>query len=383
MVNYVKKTFIAIIDFMVYFYYFFYCKIKKIKNDDIWLISERGVDARDNGYVFYTYLKKNHPEINVKYVISKESSDKKKINSKDIIDWKSKEHYILFITAGKLISTHIMGYSPDIRLFWRMDKKGLLKLNGKRVFLQHGITKNFIDIMQKSFSPVDLFICGAKPEYDYILETFGYEKEDKVVQYTGFARFDNLISTSESNQILIMPTWRLWLNYTNNFKETLYFKRWNNILNNEFLKEYIEKNNITLVFYPHFEIQKYLNCFTKNSDNIIIADFAHYDVQQLLKDSKLLVTDYSSVYFDFAYMNKQSVYYQFDEDEFLKKHYSKGYFDYYTMGFGPVVKEENLLVKKIIDLYEEKENYLERINNFFPVRDFNNCKRIFDLIKKL
>lgn len=32
------------------------------KYNDIWLIAERGDEARDNGYAFYKYMKENHPE---------------------------------------------------------------------------------------------------------------------------------------------------------------------------------------------------------------------------------------------------------------------------------------------------------------------------------
>ena len=39
------------------------------KYQDIWLISERGFDARDNGFVFYKYLRTKHPEINSYYII--------------------------------------------------------------------------------------------------------------------------------------------------------------------------------------------------------------------------------------------------------------------------------------------------------------------------
>ena len=42
-----------------------------IKDKDLWLISERGREARDNAYFFFIWLKQNHPEINAKYIISK------------------------------------------------------------------------------------------------------------------------------------------------------------------------------------------------------------------------------------------------------------------------------------------------------------------------
>lgn len=363
---------------LLYIYYFLYCKLKKINNSDVWLLSERGTDARDNAYHLYKYLKNNHKEIKIKYVIDKNSVDSKKINDEDIINYGSKEHFILFITAGKLISTHIMGFSPDMSLFWRLNKINLLKVHGKKIMLQHGITQNYIEILNAKNSKLDLFICGAYQEYKFILEKFGYTKD--IAKYTGFARYDNLKNRKPKNQILIMPTFRKWLNYTDDFTESDYYKKWNEVINNKKIIKYIEDNNMELVFYPHYEAQKYINNFNSSSSNVIIADFEHYDVQQLLIESKLLITDYSSVFFDFAYMNKRIIYYQFDINEFRKNHYKEGYFDYYTMGFGPVCTSLDQVIDNLIS---EKKDYSDRVKSFFKYNDSNNCKRIYTEINKL
>ena len=62
----------------------------------------------------------------------------------------------------------------------------------------------------------------------------------------------------------------------------------------------------------------------------------NYDVQDLLKRSKILITDYSSVFYDFAYMKKEVIYYQFDYNDFFKKHYEIGNFNFEKNGFGPI-----------------------------------------------
>ena len=51
------------------------CKAIVPKYRDLWLICERGNDARDNGYWFYRYLRMEHPELNARYVISADSPD--------------------------------------------------------------------------------------------------------------------------------------------------------------------------------------------------------------------------------------------------------------------------------------------------------------------
>ena len=52
-----------IIVILKYCFYWCYCKIKRIKNEDVWLISERGDEARDNGYALYKYLIEEHNNI--------------------------------------------------------------------------------------------------------------------------------------------------------------------------------------------------------------------------------------------------------------------------------------------------------------------------------
>jgi len=134
-------------------------------------------------------------------------------------------------------------------------------------------------------------------------------------------------------------------------------------------------------------MQKFLHTFKSKSENIKIVDNKEKDIQYLLKSSALLVTDYSSVFMDFGYMNKPVLYYQFDESEFREKHLQKGYFDYREDGFGEVIIDKDILVKKIISMvnnhYKDSKIYEKRRLNFFEFRDDNNCKRIYNKIKEI
>lgn len=49
------------------------------RNRGVFLVSERGTDARDNGYHFFKYLKEKHPELEAYYVIDRASPDYKKV----------------------------------------------------------------------------------------------------------------------------------------------------------------------------------------------------------------------------------------------------------------------------------------------------------------
>ena len=374
----IEKLFQMTSSLFLYYLCLAYVKLFRVDNSDVWLISEMGTDARDNGWHFYNYLKKEHPDIKVKYVISKKSQDEWRIAEKDRVYYRSFEHYILFLTAGKLISSHVMGFSPEFSLFARIDRKGMLKVKGKRVFLQHGITKDYIPNLTREKLKVDLFICGAEPEYKYIIENFGHPSV--FVKYTGFARFD-MLKNQPKKQILVMPTWRKKLKYEKNFEGTEYYKTWQSLLSNRRLREYLATNNFKMIFYPHYEIQKYIKSFKTVCDNIIIANKKDYDVQQLLMESEILITDYSSVYFDFAYMLKPVYYYQFDYKEYRSDHYAQGYFDYKNDGFGPVVEDEVQLVNLIMN--PSDNNYRKRAKSFFRLRDSKNCERIYKAIREI
>lgn len=383
----IRKRIEQIKIFILYIYYKIYCNFKKVNNEEIWLISERGIDARDNGLYLFEYIRKNYPDIKIKFIITKDSPDYNKVKEiGDVIEFGSKEHYILFVTAGVLISTHLMGFSPDRGLFTKLCKKNLVKVRGKIISLKHGITKDKILALNPKYTKVDLLIAGAKMEYDYMIKEMGFCAEN--LKNTGFARFDGLIS-KPMRQILIMPTFRKWIDYINDeeFKKTKYFSCFQSLLNNEKLINVLEENDMKLIFYPHQEFQKYLKLFSTKTSNIILASNKEYDVQKLLIESQLLITDYSSVFFDFAYMRKPVIYYQFDIKEYRENHYKEGYFEYERDGFGNTYYDEEKVVDKIIKYITSnfiiEEEYLNKINNFFTYSDTKNCERIFKEIEKL
>ena len=352
----------------------------------IYIFAERGVDARDNGYHLYRYFKKEHPELEAYYVISKDSADKGRIEELGgMVRYRSLKHYLVFIAAEYKISTHIMGYSPSVDFYIRLADK--LRLRGHRIFLQHGIISNDHPALYSDRTHLSLFICGAKPEYDYINERFGYKNGE--VQYTGLARYDGLYGIIPKKRVLCMPTWRKYLKYGKEgiTEQSEYVKKWNALINHPQLLSALEKNGMELVFYPHHELQEHISLFHSECERVIIADEKHYGVQELLKESMILVTDFSSVFYDFAYMRKPVVYYQFDKEKYYSEHYARGYFSYEEMGFGKVTENEDEAAREILGYIENgavsEWEYASRVDEFFPIRNRENCRRIFEEIEKL
>lgn len=358
-----------------------------LKKRELWLMSERGVDARDNAYWLFLYIKNKHPEINVHYIISKDSVDRNRLDEYkcNLVTFRSLKHYILLWQASHLISTHVQGYAPFVGLgLWMMNH--IKKYSDKwHIDLKHGITKDYQTFTAYENTHIDLLFCAAKPEYDYLKKLFGYP--DGNLQYTGFCRFDNLHICSAQRQILVMPTWREWIYSRAGFVNSEFAKVYSDFLVNPELNSLLEENNINLVFYPHHEIQRFIDEFQKLpvGSRIIIAEKAKYDVQELLKDSALLITDYSSVFFDFSYMKKPSIYFQFDYVRYREEHLATGYFDY-NSGFGPVVHTQedlfNAIKQVIASDFKLQDIYRERIDEYFPLYDTKNTERVFNCIIK-
>lgn len=360
--------------FFIYFFRLFaWCAPKHL-----WVICERGDDARDNAYWLYKYIKENHPSQKICYIIDFSSSDYEKV-AEDAVKLGSLKYFWALAVSEKIISTH---YGAGIYFFTHkfFNSSGLGK---KFYFLQHGVIHNEMVQLHGDHVTMRRFFCGAKPEADWIAGHFGHP--EGVVQYTGLARFDRLHNCEKKNQILVMPTWRAYIEDETQFLESEYFRRWQRFLDDPMLLEMLEQQDLTLVFYPHYEIQKYITSFRSGNDRVVVADFAHYDVQTLLKESALLVSDYSSVVFDFAYMRKPVVYYQFDEERFFAgEHYGRGYFDFKTMGFGKVCMEQAEAVEELCRICGRGMTldalYSERVDQFFPLYDTANSARIYRLI---
>ena len=360
--------------------------IRKKKHPDLWLVSERPEEARDNGYWLYKYIKKNAPSQDAAYVIAANAEDKLKIEKYgNIISFATLEHYIVYLMASKHVSAHVDLDSPNSRVSNFLETHGLLK--NKRVFLQHGITKDKISFGYYSISRADLFVCAAQPEYEFCKAEFGYP--EGTVQLLGFARFDGLGVEKPKHQILLMPTWRAWLANADEkeFKKSRYFQVYQNLLYNEEIETLLEDNELELIFYPHSDMQKFVHLFSVKCKKIIVSDAGRFDVQQLLNQSRMLITDYSSVAFDMAYMNKPIIYYQFDYDDYRNGQHSEGYFSYENDGFGPICREEEAVIaeikKYVCNNFVTDNKYAVRQNTFFSIRDQNNCKRIYQAIREL
>lgn len=363
----------------------------KKRNKNVWLICEEPAEARDNGFWFYRYVRQQHPSQQCVYAIKHNGVDYAKVcHLGPIVEYGSLQHWILYFTCQFNISSQ-KGGKPNAAVCAFLELNNLSKT--RNVFLQHGITINDAKWLYADRSSFDLFITGTRPETEFIKKTFGYP--EKSIQYTGFARFDNLHNHQEKeNRILIMPSWRAWFREKSAqvdvndsvFAQSDYLRYWKSLISADRIKEYITRQGLEIIFYPHRNMQPYIDSFKSVTSGVVIASSEQYDIQELLKSSRMLITDYSSVFFDMVYMRKPVVFFQFDEEKFRAQQYQKGYFDYHNSAFGPFCKTVNQVLNQM-DYYIQRSfdvssEYLLEHRKTFELYDTNNSQRIYDLLKK-
>jgi len=362
--------------------------IKKFIKKDIWLIGENlGQVAQDNGFAFFEYCMKNNIPEKAYYISTK---DNKNLNNlkpflNKVVWYDSFKHFVLYCLSEYLIVSHgIRDVIPSI-VHRRMGS------NPKKViYLQHGIiAMKRLGFNSKSYNgKIKKFVVSSKFEKEILIKDMGFRKDQVMV--TGLARFDSLIDNSNNKatkEILIIPTWREWIiDSRKEFLESKFFKAYKELLEDKNLHMILEENNLIIKFYPHIEIQKkYKEDFKSSNKRVQIVNVGKENIKNLIQNSSIMITDYSSVAFDFNYLKKPVIFFHFDLDEYLSHRGSYINLRKDLIGDIATTKED---VINFIKYYLEK-NFVPNPKNlikstkYYEFHDRNNAKRIYDEIKKV
>lgn len=359
----------------------------------IWLICEKFCTmAQDNAMFFFQYCMEELPEKekeHILYVIDKKVPEYHAVEKYDtnVIQFMSFRYMIYLCAAEYLIST------DAIRHFYIWDSpnsvyKVLYQARKHLIFLQHGVMgfKQCHRTYHKAGgNRVARFVVSSEYERAIIQEYFGYDKEEIIL--TGLARWDVLENRAslEKKEILIMPTWRSWLEFASEelFRKSDYYQNYVSILQDERLRKLLEKHDMILKFYIHPKFRDYIFEFAVENERIHFIAFGQQPLNQLLMSCNLLITDYSSVSWDVYYQEKPVIFYPFDLETY--ECVQGSYMDLEKDAFGDVVhsKEELFasLEKYVAQDFKEDVRQKARREYLLPLRDHKNSERIYREIK--
>lgn len=173
--------------------------------------------------------------------------------------------------------------------------------------------------------------------------------------------------------ILYAPTWR------DNQHEAGVGYTYKTEVDFDYLKENLEKDYIIL-FRAHYFVA---NSFNFDKYEGFIYNVSDYnDINDLYVISDILITDYSSVFFDYSVLKRPILFYMYDLEDY-KSNLRDFYIDLKELP-GPIIEKEKDLVKEIGKTKSFKiDNKYKKFNDKFTyLEDGNSSKRAVEKIFK-
>ncbi|WP_440602885.1 glycosyltransferase [Bacillus sp. GB_SG_008] len=339
---------------------------------EIWLVGEKiGRSANDTGYWFFKHCREKYPEKNVYYLIDKKSPDYAKVKKLGrVIPFYSLKHIIYSMNAKYIFS------SDNVNILLPSNIKHLR--NATRVFIQHGVILpgRVENVYHSNKDLTDYILTSGNLETQIIKNHFGYNNEE--IWDCGLSRFDTLQNKEAEKRIMMTFTWRKNIQDLEQLRESKYFTAIQSLLHNSKFIKVLEKNNIMLDVCLHPRTCQLLEednsgilNSLKTSPNIEIHDFNKADVRELIERSSMMLTDYSSISFDFVYLEKPIINYLFQNNTPISEENIEnvlpGYVSY---------SEDDVI--RAVESCLVKQKRLKKINkkHYIKYDDGRNCDRL-------
>ncbi|HZJ77390.1 MAG TPA: glycosyltransferase [Clostridia bacterium] len=367
-----------------------YRSIIKKKPKPIWLYVDRHSVIDNAFYQFKNDFNKNDGV--TRYYVTDNDDEKMKLFTKKekkfLVEFGTLRHKVLFLNCSKILTSFhsISVYSP-------FPTVGLLAYYGdlthyELVYLQHGILHaSLVNLYAKERSTIDKVVVSSHFEIENFVKNYGYKKEDLIT--SGMPRYDyQKVESVPEKRILFSPSWRRNLigNFVDNrriltpnsFLNSPFYKQINEFLNSPRLEKLLEENDLTLDFKNHPIFEEYNEHYEiKNSRVNIISGSIEMDKY------KLMITDYSSIVFDFVYLQRPVLYFVPDYEMFLSglTHSYRELDLPLEEGFGAFTQNADELLNELEKLVEHnfapEEKYQKRMDNFFITKE-NHCEKLYN-----
>lgn len=245
------------------------------------------------------------------------------------------------------------------------------------IFTQHGVTffkRHYIRPTVYGQEHMNKVIVSNDFEFD-IFRTLGAYNRTNIIK-CGLFRWDLLKQTknTDTKHIFLYFTYRHYLKDTTHIEETNYFKNILAILRSEDLLTIMKENKVVFDIALHHAFWDFLNedALEKIPFNLVKEE----DILKAKNSASLLITDYSSMCFEFMFLNKPVIFYRLDEDEFNNSEKDSKY-----------SKDINTLNKYIFNVFNNYDSVIKKIkyyikNSFVLESEYNKKLSLFFYTKK-
>lgn len=319
---------------------------------------------------------------NTYFIIDKESLHYQRIPEKYkkyIIKKYSFKHYFYFFISKMFVATESMNHIIELNI---ANSYAFLKsIRGyyDYIFLQHGVMymyclENRSDFIKgQGFSKNSKIVVSSQTEADHFIEYGQFDQQDLII--SGLPKFDRSQKKADADKILIMPTSRdfeynvIRLTPT----ESTYYKFVKNII--QAIPEEL-KSKIVVIGHPLLKNQL-------ESTDLKEYMPENYVYNDLLENTKLLITDYSSISYDAFYRGSNVIFCWEDKEMCLQ-----------AMNYKLMLNDENVfadvsyhfddLSQLILKNYNstQTEEHIEKYREIVTYHDNRNTERCFQALKE-
>ncbi len=298
--------------------------------------------------------------------------------------------YFLFLRAKTVLVTH--GLYDIGRLNSCSRKKNIIKLWHGRPGLKgdgyssKNLTKEQLKKMEKDDRKTTAFLVCSRIEsfmraYSNILHPrqilpLGYPRNDELLKNDLPYRTlrEVLPNLPDFDQALLYaPTWR-------DYEETKFFPF--DDFDVDALEIWLEKRNAILLLRAHINE----SIPVSESERIRSLNFEECnEINDILKDISVVITDYSSITADFLLLDRPIIYIPYDKDEFEARYgFCYGNFEFWTPGekvltFVDFIRAAETALDSNDDYSEHRKMINKLVNEF---QSNNSTERVYFYLKK-
>ena len=358
-----------------------YDKVSKLFPKNI-IVFESSPDMSDNALAIYKYILKER--LNIRYKLVWFVNNPKEFKH-------IKEYNVKFV---KIYSLKASYYNYRAKLIMDCNKYVYKKHNHQtRIHLMHGISYKNADKYLNACGKVDYFVLPGNAFTDYLSK--GYKSSKEQFLDFGYGRNDSLLKDinvkkklgfdKSSKLILWLPTYRKHKNHEINIDDVI-IPIYNSVSKLEELNNELVKRNIYIYLKPHpaQDLSALEEKELSNFKVIMDSDLNKLDLSlyEFLSGTDSLITDYSSVYFDYLLTGKIIGVTLDDFDKYRSSMFINNYDE--VIGGEHIYNDKDFIkyLDKVKNNKYDKRKYNKELKKYHTYYDDKSTKRLYDFIKE-
>jgi CDP-glycerol glycerophosphotransferase len=351
-----------------------------------------GKQFSDNPRAIYEYMKEHYPEYKLYWSVDPRFIDNFKDKGVNIVPRLSIKWLLIMASAKYWVSNSRMPLwipKPKHTVYlqtWHGTPLKKLAADMDDVFMPGTNIENYKRNFLKESANWDYLISPNPYSTEIFRRAFAFKKE---MIESGYPRNDFLYNANNEKEILALkkkyqiPMDKKVILYAPTWRDDQYFEKgkykFDLKLDLKHMQEQLGDQYIVLLRL-HYLIANHIDVSEYKG---FAFDFSHHeDIRELYMVSYLLITDYSSVFFDYANLKRPMIFFVYDIEDYRDR--LRGfYFDFEEKAPGPLVKTTEEVIEEINKLEKNKrlpKNFDEFYETFCSWEDGNATKRVVETV---